>query len=228
MTLLERNNSGHNGLHSLKKTYCYRTAMLLESAMSAAKKTPSGPAYQLKIRLGDSKPAIWRRIIVPAATRMDTLHLVMQAAMGWENCHLHQFEIDGERYEINYPNTDFGEGYPVNDSAKFRLSDLVSNEKTKFSYLYDFGDGWRHVIILEKIHEPLPADLPPFTCLIGAGACPPEDCGGIHRYYNLLEILSDPEHQQHENMLTWAGGPIDPAALDLAAINRALRKLRFK
>ena len=131
--------------------------------------------------------------------------------MGWHESHLHCFLIDGEEYMGLDPMGGKMDS-DGRDAARYRLSDVVREEKAKFSYQYDFGDDWRHAISLEKI---IPAPAAPvsshsFECLAGAGACPPEDCGGIWGYYRLLEILGDPKNEEHEEMKEWAGD-IDPA-----------------
>ncbi len=104
------------------------------------------------------------------------------------------------------------------------LRDLVHAPKSKFHYEYDFGDGWAHTLLVEKI---IPAKENPktFVCLAGKGRCPPEDCGGIWGYYDLLEILSDVKHPEHEERMEWIGGPIDPDAFDPAAVTNALTLL---
>jgi hypothetical protein len=186
--------------------------------------------YQLKITLRGSKPPIWRRILVPADCALESIHYAIQAAMGWYNSHLHAFEIGGQEYSGRMPFGDQIESEGL-DAARYRLCDVV-REKSKFSYQYDFGDSWDHTIIVEKIVPPLLAEptkrsSQPFSCLAGKGACPPEDCGGIWGYYNLLHILQNPKHEEHEEMKEWAG-KIDPDAFDIADANNRLSRIRRK
>ena len=179
-------------------------------------------AYQLKITLHGSKPPIWRRFVVPANIPLDRLHDVIQIVKGWSDSHLHAFVIDNEYYEAMSK-----DGEPLDaeglDERKFRLNEVVGKVKTKFRYDYDFGDNWEHVLLLEKI---IPAAQNPATpvCSAGRGACPAEDCGGIWGYYELLDILADPSHPEHEERKKWVGGIIDPDEFDLEEINKALRR----
>ncbi len=184
----------------------------------------TGPSYQLKITLRGSKPPIWRRLLVPADCKLEALHFAIQDAMGWDNDHLHCFTIDGEEYMGRDPMGGKMESEDF-DAAKYRLSDVVSHEKAKFTYQYDFGDSWDHTIVVEKIIPDADAGKSGFACLAGKGACPPEDCGGIWSYYRLLAVLQDPKHKEHEDMKEWAG-EIDPDAFDLDAVNKRLRGIR--
>ncbi len=163
------------------------------------KKHPPAPIYQLKITLSDSKPPIWRRVLVSGHTTLSTLHRIIQMVMGWNDYHLHEFEIAGQRYTD--PMVDI-EG--DKNEAFVRLKQLIPHEKTKFRYIYDFGDGWLHEILVEKILPPDPEKerkLP--LCLKGKRACPPEDVGGINGYYDFLEAIQDPNHPDHKHLSNW-------------------------
>lgn len=109
------------------------------------------------------------------------------------------------------------------DETKFRLDEIVHSPKASFKYEYDFGDGWEHTLLVEKI---IPKDEAPkpYTCLAGKGRCPLEDCGGIWGYNHLLEIIKNPNDPEHENMIEWAGGEIDPDEFNLDKVNRLLAK----
>ena len=185
--------------------------------------TPLRNTYQLKVTLIDSKPPIWRRILVPSDINLGQFHAVLQASMGWTNSHLHQFIANNEFYGME-DDDDFGFDMEVNDENNYRLNQLLATEKQTIIYEYDFGDSWAHKILLEKI---LPFDkktrLP--ACIKGKRACPPEDCGGIWGYASLIETLNDPKHPEREEMLEWLGGEFDPEAFDLEAINQKLTHL---
>ena len=158
--------------------------------------------YRLHIVLNGSQPPIWRRIEVPDCTLAE-LHYIIQAAMGWTNSHLHEFTIDGNRYSIPHPFGDEPEpelGAGPTDSTDVWLSDLIDTKGDSFSYLYDFGDSWEHTITLEGIEESkLSRDYP--WCVTGERRCPPEDCGGIWRYQDLLEIMADAKHTEHAEVV---------------------------
>jgi len=179
------------------------------------------PIYQLKIMLCDSKPPIWRRVLVPGNITLGQLHHVIQIVMGWDDYHLHQF-IVGEIYysDPTFELDMYGEGVYNEDSIT--LMRLVPGEKFKFRYEYDFGDDWLHDILVEKILPPDPEQRLP-VCIKGVRACPPEDVGGIWGYYNFLEALENPDHPGHDNYTEWIGGEWDAEAFNLDEVNERLR-----
>jgi tetratricopeptide (TPR) repeat protein len=187
--------------------------------MTASIQPVSGPIYQLKVMLKGSKPPIWRRFQVPGNISLRKLHLILQEVMGWTNSHLYRFEIGG---------TEFGEpenesyGLEVKNSHRTKLIRVAPREKTKFTYEYDFGDSWEHEILVEKILQAEPGVRYP-VCLAGKRACPPEDCGGIWGYAHLLEVIRDPAHEEHEEMMEWLGGQFDPEEFDLDRLNQRLK-----
>ena len=174
--------------------------------------------YELKVSLVDAKPPIWRRLLIGSATPLPLVHCTLQVAMGWTSSHLHQFIADRETYGTPNPEVDFDE---IHDEARCSLGSLLKREKDSMLYEYDFGDGWRHKITLEKI-QLMDSATPLPQCLKGKGACPPEDVGGIWGYQQPLERIADPQNPEREELLEWAGGEFDPNALDIEAINEAL------
>jgi len=177
--------------------------------------------HQLKVVVQGADPPIWRRLHVPATTTLADLHMVLQVAMGWEDCHLHQFHIAGKIYGI-----DDGEGWgpaPI-DERRTRL-DQLGRKGTRFTYEYDFGDSWEHDITVEAVLDADNGTTSP-ACVAGERACPPEDCGGVWGYEQLLAAIAYPDHDDHDHFLEWVGDEFDPARLDLAAINRALDPVR--
>jgi hypothetical protein len=173
--------------------------------------------YQIKITLKDVRPPIWRRVEVTSSTTLGLLHEIIQTTMGWTNSHMHQFTIHNVEYGTPQPEFDFD----VEDEALVKLSQVVTGEKFKFLYTYDFGDGWDHEILIEKILTPHPERHYPF-CVTGKRACPPEDCGGAWGYSDLLAAIQDPNHPEHEERLEWIGDDFDPAAFYLEETNLVL------
>lgn len=189
-----------------------------------AKKAPmETPVYQLKITLKGLKPPIWRRILVPGAITLNKLHGIIQIVMGWEDYHLHSFTIGKDLYGVPEPGWEFGQ--TEKDDRKCKLQDLVSSAKMKFLYIYDFGDDWIHEIVVEKILPP-DKDLKKPVCLDGKLAGPPEDSGGVWGYANMIEIIDDPEHEEHESLKEWLGEDFDPAFFDIEMVNARLSKMR--
>jgi hypothetical protein len=179
--------------------------------------------YQFKITLLDIKPAIWRRIQVPDCALAD-LHEYIQAAFGWWNYHMHQFDIDGERYGPPAPD-DMDFGLEMIDETDVPLSTLIpkSGRKARWIYEYDFGDGWRHEILFEGFAPVDPKAKYP-QCVEGERACPPEDCGGAWGYADYLAAIADPQHERHEELLEWRGA-FDPDAFDAKKATREMRKV---
>lgn len=175
--------------------------------------------YQLKVTLLGTNPPIWRRIAVSGRISLGHLHGVLLNAMGWDGGHMHLFHVG---------KTDYGETHPeldhVKDQWKVRLCDVAPRAKKRFIWEYDMGDTWLHEIIVEKIVRAEPPFQGAVFCLDGARACPPEDCGGVYGYEDLLETIRDPKHDRHEEMLEWVGAEFDPEALDLKATNKALSR----
>lgn len=191
--------------------------------MSSKKKLSTAPIWQLKVTLKGSSPPIWRRILVSSDTSLAKLHRILQLAMGWWDCHLHQFEIHGRDYGV--PDRELDYGQPTVNERGVRLVDVIDGVKERFVYQYDFGDDWSHQIVVEKV-VPREENQRYPVCVAGARACPPEDCGGIWGYRDFLEAIKDPKHEEHESMLEWVGGHFDPEAFNLVWINQRLREVK--
>ncbi len=180
---------------------------------------PGAFVYQVKVTLLGITPHIWRRFLLPGNTKLEQVHEAIQSAFGWQNCHLHQFEIGGQRYgdPENPPSGDF-----ISERAtksKFKFLNLKPGDK--FIYRYDFGDDWAHEIEIEEELAPDPEGRYP-DCIDGARACPPEDCGGIPGYQHFLEAISDPNNPERDDLLKWAGGTFDPEEFDLKKARRGI------
>jgi hypothetical protein len=191
--------------------------------MAKTRSAAEVPIYQIKVTLEESKPPIWRRLLVRSDITLADLHRTIQAAFGWWDYHLHQFII-AEIY-FGTPDPDYDDDLEMHDERKIRLHQITRREGFKFRYEYDFGDGWLHKVLVEKILPPEPGQHYP-VCIKGRRACPPEDVGGMWGYYGFLEAIADPNHEEHEEYLEWVGGEFDPEAFDLEEVNEALRALR--
>lgn len=167
--------------------------------------------YQLKIILKDSKPPIWRRLVLPSSATFWELHIAIQDSFGWNDYHLHEFFISSARarntVRINIPNPAddiFDEEKDPLDESKTLLSEYVHKQQQKITYVYDFGDNWTHQIVLEKV---LPFDTKSVYPQVIAGkrACPWEDSGGIWGYEEKINILKDKTHEEHQEIADWIG-----------------------
>jgi hypothetical protein len=185
-------------------------------------------SYQLKIVLVGTQPPVWRRLQVPGTANLGWLHAVLQIAMGWTNSHLHHFLTGEGRYSDPQHGDDMGFGEePDRDETKATIMQIAPERASKFGYEYDFGDSWEHQIVVEKILPSNPAAATTALCLDGARACPPEDCGGIWGYAELLKTLKNPKHPEHKRLKEWVGGSFDAKAFDCIKINFWLRKLKW-
>src|SRR5712691_6704918 len=180
--------------------------------------------YQLKVTLLGTSPPIWRRLLVPADTTLAQLHEVLQAAMGWEDGHMHEFSIGQRRIGRPDPEDRLMGMTSAENERTVRLSGILGRAVSKAIYTYDFGDSWEHSIVLEKRLPNDPNMTYPF-CTDCQFACPPEDCGRIPGFYDLVEALSDPNHERHDEMLDWIGDDFDPQAFSVDNINRMLAPL---
>jgi len=157
---------------------------------------------QFKIQLATVKPIIWRRVAVPSNFSFDKFHCVIQAAFGWHSYHLYQFSPGGYNSypTIGVPSDEYEEEFA--DSMKLKLLKIFDSPGQKYVYIYDFGDDWVHKITLEAL---LDVKSTKAALLAGKGACPPEDCGGPHRYIEMLKIINTPQHPEREEMLEELG-----------------------
>jgi hypothetical protein len=181
--------------------------------------------YQIKVTLLGTDPPIWRRLLVPADLTLEQLHHVLQRAMGWEDCHMHEFRIGQQRFGKPDPSEKLFGGSRTASERSTRLFSVLGRVGTKVVYTYDFGDSWEHGIVVEKRLPPEPGRGHP-ACLAGERHGPPEDCGGLPGFYNLLEAISDPAHEQHDELLDWLGDEFEPEAFSVDEVNQQLARLQ--
>ena len=178
---------------------------------------------QLKISLKEIKPKIWRRFLVEDSITFQKLHEIIQDVMGWENYHLFEFKFENIR--IIPPNEDYLEENEL-DPKKVKVKEYVNKEKQKFEYIYDFGDSWEHEVIVEKILDKNNSKQYS-VCIAGERACPPEDCGGVWGYEELLEIRKNKNHPEYKDkIVNWLGEDFDPEEFDLNRINIKLNRYK--
>lgn len=195
-------------------------------------------SHKLKITLQHSEPKITRTVIIPEDFSFHQLHTVIQCVMNWNNAHLYQFNtgaafrsdtiaLEDEEDEED----DFGfsfDSFKKINSEETKVSDYFNNNLKKMLYIYDFGDDWRHIISVQK--KPNEDVLFP-RCVKGENAAPMEDCGGIWRHENLLEISHKKRKSSEEKeMLEWYGIPTDKTfeevyPFDIDTVNKILLKV---
>jgi hypothetical protein len=187
-------------------------------------KNKSDIIYQIKIRLKNIRPPIWRRILVPKTYSFQELHTAIQDAMGWDDYHLPEFRVGGVRIEgkgnglcVDSMWKSYNPNVMTVSATGVKLNEFIKKEKQKFNYIYDFGDQWEHAVVLEKILPAKEGVVYP-VCIGGKRACPPEDCGGPCGYEDFLCTISDPENPGYKERMEWAGGEFDPEHFDAKEI----------
>lgn len=193
--------------------------------------------YILRVELDHVSPNVWRRIIVPAHISLDRLHDVIQIAMGWFDYHLYEFGIGTKIYTEAPESKEDGL-----EAARYTLEELVKKKGRTFSYRYDFGDNWVHIITLEQMigegqfvselskEEELRLFRVPLMCMDGARSCPPEDVGGIFGYQEFCEAVINPKHDRHKELGEWYDSiaffkrPFDAEYFDKDYVNFELNK----
>jgi len=176
---------------------------------------------QLRIELMHVEPLIWRRLQVPDDCTFWDLHIAIQGAFAWRDSHLHEFRpwdrrAGGMRFGI--PTDVFVDAPPL-PGWDYRVADVLTPDHPQMEYEYDFGDGWRHRVLLEEALAAAPGKKYP-RCTAGERAGPPDDCGGPPGYAALIETLADPKDPEYASLHAWASsqkgkrGKFDPEAFD--------------
>ena len=185
--------------------------------------TASGDIAILRIELEHIKPLIWRRVAVRSSVNLKTVHKVIQAAMGWLDYHLWEFNANERIYSMLIPN-DPDWNSRITDAATTKLSALLTRGVRQIGYVYDMGDNWQHRIIVETLKQgEAGAQYPQF--LGGERRCPPEDVGGIPGFEEFSEAMTSPRHPDRKRLLTWYGGVFNRDDIDLTTINARIDKL---
>jgi len=175
--------------------------------------------FQFEIELRGIEPAIWRRIRVAGDASLWDLHVAIQDAMGWQDCHLHVFSFLGTRDKVGTPLDDDIGSSQILPGWKRKVDKYLSHYAPLGLYEYDFGDSWLHEIRFEGAFRRAKQSTYP-RCLAGARRCPPENSGGPSGYAEFLKAISNPKHRKHDFLMQWAGGSFDPEEF-------SPRKVRF-
>lgn len=181
--------------------------------------------YTLRIELQNVEPLVWRRLVLDGDATLGKLHHYIQAAMGWTDAHLHEFEVGDKIYAVPHPDDD--PEREIVDERRARL-DRIAKVGDHFSYLYDFGDGWCHRIVVERVDALDGEQLGYAYVSAGERACPPEDVGGASAYMDFIERISErPLDDEGRQLLGWAGEDFDPTRFDRQAANAALLRMAW-
>ena len=177
------------------------------------RKNPQDQIFKLHISLPETKPLVWRRVMVPGTFTLEALHSIIQLAMGWQMSHLYEFRIGKDQYRDP---DEFDDDHPKLPATSIAAA---LREHKSFTYTYDFGDDWRHEIAVEEVlARDDRANYP--VCTGGENACPPEDCHGVSGYADLKATIADPKSREYAETWQWLGGHFDPTSFDPNRINR--------
>jgi hypothetical protein len=179
---------------------------------------------KLRVELESIQPLIWRRVAVPTSMKLNQLHHVVQAAMGWLDRHLWMLTAGDRSYGVFIPGEDDW-NERIDDAETTTLATILSGGLKEFSYLYDFGDSWQHRIIVENV-KPAEQQTSYPEFLGGERRCPPEDCGGIPGYYDFLDKITAKQGKKRKAAIDWHGGPYDPDDIDEQQIVINLQSIR--
>lgn len=167
--------------------------------------------YHIRVKLNDAPVPVWREMLVPSNVSLELLSLLIIEAMGWENCHLHQFT----KNNVTFMDTaslkesqgwGYGSSRMMHDTNEITLGNVLKEKGDRMKFEYDFGDSWNHDIWVKGIRDYDEGEQPQALMLKGKGACPPEDCGGIWGYANLLRISDKKRKTKDEKeQLEWYG-----------------------
>ena len=200
-----------------------RSVALKAGADQTCDMNASGNIAVLRIELEGIEPLIWRRVAVRSSINLQGAHRVIQAAMGWSDCHLWEFAANGRKYSVLIPN-DRDWNARIRNAATTKLSALLNIGVREIGYLYDMGDNWQHRIIVEYLKVAEPGALYP-EFLGGERRCPPEDCGGMPGYYRFLDNIACKQSKRRNAALEWYGGPYYPDEIDVQEITAALERI---
>lgn len=196
------------------------SARMRYKGISMADERSTARVYELRISLRDVEPDVWRRLRVRSDVTLSELHRTLQIVMGWQDTHLHRFHAGDQVYGPRDPE------YPEQrDERRAVVADVMTAGEGRLVYEYDFGDGWSHDVVLERIFDPDAAETYP-NVVDGRRSCPPEDCGGPLGYEDLLHALANPRQRRNRELVEWVGESFDPEAFTVEATNRALLRGR--
>ena len=167
--------------------------------------------YHLRVKLNNAPVPVWREMKVPSNLSLEAFAFLLQDIMGWHHEHLHQFIQKDVHYvcprDLEYSKQSlFPQRHIDHDANKFHLGNVFQEKGDRIVFEYDFGNSWYHDIWLKGVRDYEEDEQPKARLLKGKGACPPEDCGGVWGYANLLELAAKKRKSADEKeRLEWYG-----------------------
>ncbi|MDF2925003.1 MAG: Plasmid pRiA4b ORF-3-like protein [Paenibacillaceae bacterium] len=178
--------------------------------------------YVCRIELNEIDPKIWREFQFHPDVTFHQLHKIIQWVMGWENCHLYEFHVNGQVIRLPDPTFEYMENREALHARREAVKQHVQEENAVFRYVYDFGDDWQHTVRLIKIDSSV-SDPTPY-CLDGARSCPQEDVGGIWGHQHMMEVLLTPDHPERDHFIGWVREEYNPEHFSSEKVNQELQR----
>ena len=172
---------------------------------------PKPQEFHLRIKLNNAPVKIWREFKVPSNLSLEALAFLLESVMGWNGSHLHQFRCKDTYYkspgDIEYiEDLGFPKRYLEFDANDFHLGNVFHVKSDRILFEYDFGDSWEHDVWLKGIRDYNPDETPKLILVKGEGDCPPDDCGGVWGYEDMLRVIAKKRKTKEEKeMLEWYG-----------------------
>lgn len=192
----------------------------LQEGQGAGPKKAPERVFTLRLSVLGTTPPVWRRLLVRESMWLSRLHDSIQVLFDWFDYQTHSFALD----DLRFGNPLKRDALSIEDDRDVTLADLDLEHRERFTYGYHFGEGWQVEIRVEKtgvvekgMHYP--------TCTGGEHAGPPEDCGGLEAFHDMLACIKEPNTELGREWLEWLGPDYDPGACDVEKINKALKKL---
>lgn len=192
----------------------------LHEGKGGAARKPVEKAFSLRLTVVGCTPRVWRRLLVRESMWLTRLHDTIQVLFDWFDYQTHLFTLD----DMRFGNPQRKEESTIEDDRDVTLADLDLASRDRLQYEYQFGEGWKVDIRVEKTIVMEKGVAYPL-CIAGERAGPPEDCGGLEAYHDMLACIKEPDTDLGREWIEWLGPAYDPAVCDLEKINKALRKL---
>ncbi|HNC22916.1 MAG TPA: plasmid pRiA4b ORF-3 family protein [Opitutaceae bacterium] len=192
---------------------------LLEGKGTPAKKPPER-CFILRLTVVGCQPRVWRRLLVRESMWLSRLHDSIQVIFDWYDYQTHAFNFD----DLRYGNPLRRDELTIEDDRDVSLADLDLEHRAQFTYGYHFGEGWQVEIKVEKVVALEKGTAYP-SCIGGERAGPPEDCGGLEAFHDMLACIKEPDTDLGREWLEWLGPDYDPETCDPEKLNKALKKL---
>lgn len=192
----------------------------LHEGKGSAPKKADDRVLQLRMAVVGCKPPIWRRILVRESMWLSRLHDTIQLTFDWYDYQTHAFSIAGRRYGNPLKREDF----VIEDDRDITLAELDFPAQPHLSYGYHYGEGWQIEIQVEKVEKPQKGTHYPHV-LAGERCGPPEDCGGMEAFHDMLACIQEPNTELGHEWLEWLGPDYDPLRCNIELMNKALKKL---